>query len=35
MADFLATQVRLGNITLDQIPEKYLEAVKIILARYE
>lgn len=28
MAKFLAIQVRLGRITLDQVSEKYYEAVK-------
>ena len=28
MAKFLAIQIRMGEITLDDVPEKYLEAVK-------
>lgn len=28
MVKFLAIQVRLGRITIDQVPEKYKEAVK-------
>lgn len=28
MVEFLALQIRLGKITIDDIPEKWLEAVK-------
>ena len=31
MAQFLAVQIRLGRITLDQVPEKYREKVEEIL----
>ena len=31
MAQFLAVQVRLGNITIEQVPEKYKEEVEEIL----
>ena len=31
MAQFLAIQVRLGKITLEQIPEQYREQVEEIL----
>lgn len=31
MAKFLAMQVRLGRITLDQVPAQYYEAVKAFL----
>lgn len=29
MAKFLAMQIRLGRITIDDVPEKYREAVEI------
>lgn len=32
MAQFLAIQVRLGRITIDQVPEQYRAAVEAILA---
>ncbi len=32
MAEFLAIQVRLEKITLEQVPEKYREEVENILA---
>lgn len=28
MVDFLVIQIKLGKITLEQVPEKYREAVK-------
>lgn len=28
MIDFLVIQIKLGKITLEQVPEKYKEAVK-------
>lgn len=28
MIDFLVIQIKLGKITLEQVPEKYREAVK-------
>ena len=31
MIKFLVLQVKLGKITIDQVPEKYKEAVKNIL----
>lgn len=31
MAQFLAVQVRLGRITLDQVPEQYREEVERLL----
>jgi len=31
MAQFLAIQIKLGRITLDQVPEKYREKVEEIL----
>ena len=31
MAEFLAIQIRLGNITIDKVPAKYKEAVQAIL----
>lgn len=35
MAKFLAIQILLGKITLDDIPERYREEVEKILAEYE
>lgn len=32
MAKFLAMQIRLGRVTIDDVPEKYREAVKEELA---
>jgi len=32
MADFLALQVRLGRITLEQVPDKWRDAVEALLA---
>ena len=32
MAQFLAVQVRLGRITLDQVPEQYREEVERLLS---
>ena len=32
MALFLAMQVRMGRITVEQVPEKWREAVEAILA---
>lgn len=32
MAKFLAMQIRLGRVTIDNVPEKYREAVKEELA---
>lgn len=31
MAQFLAVQIRLGRITIDDVPEKYRAAVETIL----
>ncbi|MGB4155937.1 MAG: CD1375 family protein [Caldicoprobacterales bacterium] len=31
MAQFLATQIKLGRITIDDVPEKYRKKVKQIL----
>jgi hypothetical protein len=31
MAQFLAVQIRLGRITIDDVPEKYRAAVEAIL----
>ncbi len=31
MAQFLATQIKLGRITIDDVPEKYRKEVKQIL----
>lgn len=31
MAQFLAVQIKLGKITLDQVPDKYKEDVEEIL----
>ncbi len=31
MAKFLAVQIRLGRITLEQVPEKYRTEVEVIL----
>lgn len=31
MAQFLATQIKLGRITIDDVPEKYKDEVKQIL----
>lgn len=31
MANFLAVQIRMGNITIEQIPEKYRADVEKIL----
>lgn len=31
MAQFLAVQIRLGRITIDDVPEKYKAAVEAIL----
>jgi len=31
MAEFLAIQIRLGKITIEQVPEKYKEEVEGIL----
>lgn len=31
MVEFLAIQVRLGRITLEQVPEKYREAVRELI----
>lgn len=31
MAQFLAVQVRLGRITIEQVPEQYREEVEAIL----
>lgn len=31
MVQFLAIQVRLGNITIEQVPEKYKEEVEEML----
>lgn len=31
MVQFLIIQIKLGNITVEQIPEKYQEAVRSIL----
>lgn len=31
MAQFLAVQIRLGKITIDDVPEKYRAAVEAIL----
>lgn len=33
MSEFLAIQVRLNKITLEQIPEKYREAVRWLLSQ--
>ncbi len=33
MAQFLAIQIKLGRITLDQVPEKHREKVEEILSR--
>ena len=35
MAQFLAIQVRLGSIALEQVPEKYREEVQAILDSYD
>ena len=35
MAKFLAIQILLGEITLDDVPERYREEVEKILAEYE
>ena len=34
MAKFLATQIKLGKLTIEQVPEKYLAAVKEELKQY-
>ena len=31
MVNFLALQIKLGKITLDEVPEKYKNKVKILL----
>ena len=31
MAEFLAVQIRLGKITIEQVPEKYRTEVQVIL----
>jgi len=33
MAQFLAVQVRLGRITIEQVPEKYRAEVEAILSQ--
>lgn len=33
MVRFLALQVRLGRITLEQVPEKYREAVRELVGK--
>jgi len=35
VAKFLALQIRLGKITIEDVPEKYREEVEKILAEYE
>lgn len=35
MAQFLAVQVRLGKITIEQVPERYREEVRTILEGYD
>jgi len=35
VAKFLAIQIRLGKITLDDVHERYREEVEQILAEYE
>ena len=35
MAKFLAIQIRLGKITIDDVPERYRDEVEQILAEYE
>ena len=35
MAEFLAVQVRLGKITLEQVPEKYRVEVESTLRSYD
>jgi len=35
VAKFLAMQILLGKITLDDVPERYREEVEQILAEYE
>ena len=34
MAQFLAVQIRLGRITIDDVPEKYRDEVEAILESY-
>ena len=34
MAQFLAVQIRLGKITIEQVPEKYRVEVQAILDSY-
>ena len=31
MIEFLAMQIRLGKITLDQVPERFREQVRLVL----
>lgn len=35
MAKFLALQIRLGKITIDDVPEKYRAEVEQILSEYD
>ena len=35
MIEFLAIQVRLGRITIEQVPEKYQAEVEVILKSLE
>lgn len=34
MAQFLVVQIRLGRITIDDVPEKYRDEVEAILESY-
>ena len=35
MAEFLAVQIRLGKISIEQVPDKYREDVESILGSYD